>query len=452
MGVLACPTCAGALTQAPWACTQCGRTFVTLGGDVPVLLESSRAALYDAIARNRRAALAVTKRQSALMDKDWSAHPPQVREGFFAALSDQLALLERHYALLMHDAGSTREVLDGIVASTAAQSDLYNEVERIVWYMKRDWNDVPSAEAEWAPMYAKATAKLPESRETALVLGAGLGRIAAELTQVYEHVVAFDFSMEMALTFLDLKRGRRDVTRAQLSNMRRAEDQITRYALTTENAGDLSRLTFAVADASKPPIAPGSISAIYSVFFTDVMPLREALPRYARQLKRNGWFVHFGPLHYHFEEPNGKLAADTVRHELDALGFDLIHEDWCELPIIEGPTESSSLSRVKYDSWCFIARLRDVQPVASSDRLQLIDGASVVSRKTMRNGGLTEAITLDHATTSLELTPFAQDFLPRLDGTQTLDEVCAALDLTGDDAVEALAFAQDLFDRGLLKR
>jgi hypothetical protein len=69
-------------------------------------------------------------------------------------------------------------------------------------------------------------------------------------------------------------------------------------------------------------------SSIFSVYFTDVVPLSRLLPEIWRLLEVGGTFVHVGPLGYHFDDVNEHLSAEALIERFRAAGFEVSAPRW----------------------------------------------------------------------------------------------------------------------------
>src|SRR5262249_12927063 len=139
--------------------------------------------------------------------------------------------------------------------------------------------------------------------------------------EVFEKVYAIDLSLTMAYQFYSVladdvvtyavhtinRQTRNDMARRVVSELPKTK------ATSAKLDGLRERLLFFVGDALHTPFPLQSVSAIVSVFFTDVVPLNPLLDEITRLLAPCGVFVHFGPLLYHSRERACHLAVDEVR-------------------------------------------------------------------------------------------------------------------------------------------
>ncbi len=95
----------------------------------------------------------------------------------------------------------------------------------------------------------------------------------------------------------------------------------------------------------------------FSIYFTDVLPLKILIPELKRVLQPNGLFFHFGPLHYHFNEIEEMLTAEEIKDAFKAEGFEIITED---LEDLTHHHSEVSLSVKKYYNWIFAVRKKEV--------------------------------------------------------------------------------------------
>lgn len=236
-------------------------------------------------------------------------------------------------------------------------------------YLLRDWCWLPEGEAELEVVRAALLSGINAASAgtgTALVVGAGTGRTAWDLCDVYERVWAIDNSFTMAHHFYSLLsdgtvpfyelNSRNIFDRADSTTLHRA----TLSSPRGDNNGrrDNNELSYFVADALNVPAPDGAFSAIFSVYFTDVVPLELYIREITRLLKTGGVFVHFGPLEYHFDNANHLLAADEVRSLFARHGFEVRFEDRARCTHLS--SGRSMVSKV-YDNWVFAAIKKDVE-------------------------------------------------------------------------------------------
>lgn len=66
-----------------------------------------------------------------------------------------------------------------------------------------------------------------------------------------------------------------------------------------------------------------TVDAIVSIYFSDVLPLKDYIEEFSRVLKEGGILVHFGPLDYHFETFEDRLSLQELFAGLKSYGFEV---------------------------------------------------------------------------------------------------------------------------------
>lgn len=229
-------------------------------------------------------------------------------------------------------------------------------------YLQRDWGWSPEGESELATLEGLLFAQLKElttEADSILVLGAGAGRVAWDLRQLYGQVYATDMSLTMAYQFYQLLSGDLEFFELSANNLRRSTDAVRRHVASLrprgsgEGApGSCDNLSYFIGDAQNIPLPNHSLSAIISIYFTDLVPLRNLLPEVKRTLKAGGLFVHIGPLEYHFIDLNDSLAADEIKSVFTRNGFTIVYE--AEIPAAHLRSSASMAARL-FDNWFFVA-------------------------------------------------------------------------------------------------
>ena len=269
------------------------------------------------------------------------------------------ALLERVFALVKKGL-TPDDVLDGATLPAAA-TPYSRDFNYILAYLRRDFGGRAESEAEIAVLEAAIRAELDRhgyERGPALVLGAGVGRIAWSLQSLFPRVLAIDSSIVMAALFRLLARGPLRFCELNLNNARARADQCVdvEAALPAPIVG--SRLDYAVADATRLPVPDGSQAAIVSVYFTDVVPLSRLAPEIARALAPGGLFIHLGPVSYHFQDVDEQVSAEELAGRFAGYGFEV------KTPRIVRNTllkSSALLDATIHDNVCFSA-VKKVDP------------------------------------------------------------------------------------------
>ncbi len=238
----------------------------------------------------------------------------------------------------------------------------YNRLDTCLSYLRRDWGSNTPAQEEITAIGSRVMQLLKtycDSPQKALFLGAGLGRFAYDLSPFFENTLAIDHSMMMGYFYHKIKRQHIDFYHIKLKN---AEHNAQQYELIHTSMQHAARnntapraLSYAIADARCLPLANQTVSAIISIYFTDVLPWSQLWPEVMRVLKPGGVFIHYGPLQYHFKTLHEHYSADDLRAELQYQGFELHDEQWDA----QGHLAQSLTNGKAYNNWSFAAIRQD---------------------------------------------------------------------------------------------
>jgi carnosine N-methyltransferase len=234
------------------------------------------------------------------------------------------AVLEQIFGLLRRGL-AVDDVLDAAVLppGTSAYSTNLNY---ILAYARRDFGGRAESEREIAVFEGALRRELEErgyERGNALVLGAGIGRIACGLREYFPRVVALDSSPVMAAVFRLLSRGPLRFSEINLNNARTADDQVVPVEAVLPPAPPGTQLDYAVADATALPLADNSQAAVVSVYFSDVVPLGKLGPEIARVLAPGGVFLHLGPVSYHFHDLDEQVSCEEFAARFARYGLEV---------------------------------------------------------------------------------------------------------------------------------
>ncbi|MDE3076819.1 MAG: methyltransferase domain-containing protein [Chloroflexota bacterium] len=336
-----CVECAGPLTldtahgPAHLCCGDGSFTYPLLFHVVPVLLASPRYEVASACLDLREMMSSIDSTIHQLQDSLQSSPRHAARlERHLAAerwnrdlLAGLLPLLLRHV--------STADVVEAAV-SRASWSSYSRDAATILGYLKRDWSHLPESEREVRAIERSVTRQLAHHaphRQRALVLGAGMGRVAHDLRSSFEQVVALDASVLMAALFQSVRCGALDFYEISAVNTRTLDDQIVpvRASMNGNRSASLAGqpdFIYVVASGGAIPLPDASVSVVLSIYFSDVVPFSAYSAEVKRVLAPGGTFVHYGPLGYHFAGRAEHYPADEFMTELGQLGFDVHEPSW----------------------------------------------------------------------------------------------------------------------------
>lgn len=237
---------------------------------------------------------------------------------------------------------------------------------RMYKYMRNDWGGSPLCEARIAAIEEAIFPLLREhaaDKGSALMLGAGMARFAWDLLPIFKHVIAAEASVPAAVLHDMLQRGEVITCEPEEQSAYTIADQgrqtVSSITRTYPWAGKEpppghGDLVYCVADASAMPLADRSISAILSIYFTDVLPLSLLLPEVKRLLKPGGVFLHFGPLAYHFDDFEEMYSIEEVRSIFASHGFEIRSDRF----VGDCKRTEATMFGPFFNAWCFCAVYR----------------------------------------------------------------------------------------------
>lgn len=238
----------------------------------------------------------------------------------------------------------------------------------------RDWSLLGEDEREscYQPIYGALEAEYPsvKSRQTVAVLvpGAGLGRLAYEISQRGFTCQGNEFSLLMLLT-AEFFLGRSGLAPQSLS--------ICPFVLPFSNTVQLEDQfrVVAVPDIAVAP-APADFSmiagdflevygeeeaawqAVVTSYFVDTAKnIVDYILCVRRLLVVGGVWINNGPLLYHFEghatEPSIELSVEELRSLVQQLGFAFERDEFGASTYAQNP---ASMHQTVYHTWFFVAR------------------------------------------------------------------------------------------------
>ncbi|MFN0253817.1 MAG: methyltransferase domain-containing protein [Kofleriaceae bacterium] len=326
---LRCPTCKGELGTSPrqLTCTGCRRIYPRLAYGIPVMLDDAATHVADTairIAQARRAEAALDQRMRTLIAANHRRSPALKRQ--VAATELLIRLLDRWLESL---------AISGVTPGPGAPTGTRVFGSFPGPLLLRDWSGRAMSEASNTAM-ADAIARRVKNagRERVLVVGAGMGRLAWELTRRFRDVVALDVSIPMALTFAYLGEAPIDLCDGVVFNLPDVASIGTRERcrIPEDATADAARVTYVVGDALATPLADASVDAVVCVYVLDVVRLAPLIDEIKRVLRPSGVFANLGtfgydPRHVPVEE---MWTAEEVKALLDDAGLPVAEEEWVE--------------------------------------------------------------------------------------------------------------------------
>jgi SAM-dependent methyltransferase len=352
----ACPYCLRSLSKGHaslWRCGHCAKDFPACD-KIPVLTREPTHPIAMAQTFVRQGLAHLRRLESAVDDA--TAWRTPARESLRARLADAI---ETNRSLLSRVAVRLPSTL--LYEPEASPADaLYQSFEVVMRYAVRDWSGQPWDEEQIQTIESSVARDLPRSESgIALVLGAGTCRIARDLTAAYGLVVACDLSLPMLLTYASIQDGPLRYADINFQNAESATGQVQETTLSVQpRKGPLvprpERLCLSAADATRLPLPSESVSAVFSIYFSDVVPLNAFLPEVNRVLVHGGTFIHFGTLGYHRGTIATLLSAEDMREAIEAGGFRIEKERWVSTRDIGARPDR--LAMVMLRNWLLVAQ------------------------------------------------------------------------------------------------
>ncbi|WP_435255356.1 methyltransferase domain-containing protein [Tenacibaculum sp. A30] len=225
-------------------------------------------------------------------------------------------------------------------------------------YLYRDWSYNDNMENEIKLIIKNIDTIIPDflknSGYNAVFLGAGYGRLAVELSCHFDEVIAVDNSFTMNYIFNKLGKKNEQIS-FHLINLRNVSN--VKYKSISSKAylrqdllKNYNKVKYILADCKNLPFKKGSVKIIFSIFFTDILPLNTLLKEVNRVIERGGYFIHFGPLSYHFKSITELYSADELIKVFEKNNFELIHNNSSEIKNfnIEGLLNVNSYKNLMY--------------------------------------------------------------------------------------------------------
>lgn len=258
-----------------------------------------------------------------------------------------------------------REVLVGHVVASEDEGGKAKETRREYQdptiYLQRDWGFSKSSEIEIEKMLKALRKcfdlKTKKKNLKALVYGAGGGRLIAELILCFD-VFALDRSVPMVLGYHLVQKKDWSLPFVDHNTRKKPNNFVTDLTLRIPQKIKklcMKRAHYCVGDALASPVEDHSMDCIFSVYFTDIVPIQSLIHEVKRTLKSGGTFIHYGPLFYHFKTFENKLSAEEIIKIFVGNGFDVVENSWNETTHLRISKESRSNL---YSNWLFVAKLR----------------------------------------------------------------------------------------------
>jgi carnosine N-methyltransferase len=273
-------------------------------------------------------------------------------------------------------------------------------------YLKRDWGWEDSSEDQLKAIKTaieKSLSQLLMDNDSALFLGAGVGRIAYDLAHLFNKVYATDKSFSMAYHYYKLLNQDIDFYEIDYKNIyswknstKKINATLSPRHLTANQFSSISsKINYFIGDVVRLPFPDNSVSAIFSVYFTDVIAIKLWLPEIKRVLKKDGLFIHFGPLDYFFSDPAEMLSAQELIAVFENNGFLSIHDqliDTVHLP------SSNVFVNKSYTNWHYVTRkenkIKDISIIDLDTNVEIMNPVEYIINGVIDNDGYNEVYEL----------------------------------------------------------
>lgn len=116
---------------------------------------------------------------------------------------------------------------------------------------------------------------------------------------------------------------------------------------------NLADYNYLIADAQNLPFADQSIDVLIANYFTDTMPIWLILKEAKRVLKPNGYYLHFGPLRYHFNDIRLMYSEEEIKYIFEKENFKFLHENHIEEAHCNSPYNNVTNYSL---NWIFLAQ------------------------------------------------------------------------------------------------
>jgi len=348
--LMICPGCGESTSirkDKRWIdCTICNQQYPLIGGKIPVLIQDPENYLASLYLQHKRY-ISQQESQIARIRHQVKNHPSYRHESLLH-LADAL---ETNVKLIQSNLDEFMDFVTVDNLTDAIHQPKFITYSNTLRYLERDWCYLSHNEAELEHIQKHTLKTLKHNHNdlsTALVLGAGTGRLAWEGLDIFDRVFALDHSLTMAQQFHQVINNPLRFYSVDTLNMTSNADQVIQRSTSAGQSADyyaadpkskLDSMTYMVADARAIPI-------------TDVLPLHEYFSELKRVLKPNGVFCHFGPLEYHFDDITQHLSAEEIKNYFAKNGFKIISDYHVKGEHLH---REGSMSHRIYNNWVFQA-------------------------------------------------------------------------------------------------
>ncbi len=461
--LIVCPVCRGSLQNdlLKLVCLSCGSAYPLLTENIPIILPDPYVFVTNAFLQY----------ETMLIERlaDFQKIKTPIIGGYGRS-DDTIGKLETAYrtnneilreiadALKKHvSLGNIKDAC--LKEKPAQQSYLFN-----VPYLLRDWVGIANGEIEIQTISENIIQTLEQHSvnhkdDSVLFLGAGMGRIACEVSGHFGNQgYAVDNSTTMAYLFDKISRKETTFYEVNLKNTEKSEDITVEHLASTKvlkrvKDGETD-IQYLVGDASKLPFPDNSLSAVVSVYFTDVIPLPILVKEVKRVLKSNGIFIHFGPLEYHHDDIRFMFSLEETKQMFSRQQFNV--NDHQTLSIPHCRVSSAGMYKT-YQVWLFVAeKMAPVGTISDSTRISMNRDIDFFQNGTLGPGKFTLHTSLALGVNDVyEGAETVLDILKLIKEGQTFEEMIKELqieygDIANPEQEKIKQILLDLAGRGVL--
>lgn len=437
-----CPKCKAAFTTFASAseqmeCHACKQCYPNVASGIPVLMADPGTYLAKLFLNYER----YLREQDAELKRLAS----QTRAG-----KGRADTLLRMQTAIRHNSAYIRTIQRSLLPhlSVSSVTDVMGTTEVLphiaTWdYLRRDWCWYPEGELEVRTIEAfvlNAMSDYAIAPQSAVVIGAGAGRIAWDLSERLEFVYAIDASFTMAYQFHDLFESNISFFEINCENIYDVADAVRplEATLAPDEGSEYrakhrrARLAYFVADGLNVPVADHSVSAVVSVYFTDLVPIARYMDEVQRLLAPGGLFIHFGPLEYRLPDVNDALSAQEIREVFKGHSFAIVLDERIRTSQL---ASALSMQSKVYDAWAFVAVNENSPARASSLEVTWDSVVSIIDEVVYETRGVLSRDGESVLETKLVLPNgekyegaiSALDVLRTIDGSRTIGEIAETL-------------------------
>lgn len=228
-------------------------------------------------------------------------------------------------------------------------------------YLSRDWSDKDKRN-ELQHIQASLNKALAEHKTcgNACFLGVGTGRFAVELADKFDETWGLDSSFGQVAQFYSVLEESVDFWQVNTKNSTDSQHRLKKINATIPDKlkDQAHKVNYIWADTLNAPFKDAYFDWILSIYFTDVKPLPELVKELKRLLKPKGYFLHFGPLEYHFPKIELHYAYDEFKQYFIDHGFEIVY-DTSAIPAQLKYDEKSTIQPQRYVEKVLLLRLKN---------------------------------------------------------------------------------------------